>query len=179
MNARVNAATTAVRAAMESDTQFGAVVPPLHLSSNFTFEGVGRPRQFDYSRSGNPTRQALADRSAAPAPVDEPEAAPLSEEVRAYRDAHAAWRADQHQQCVDKFGAFLQAYPESDEADDAIRREAATPLAQLLDGPRGLQREASSRAPRSSRTDAPVPGTTNSGSTSAQGARTKRRCAKV
>ena len=54
-------ATGAVRAAIESDSQHGAVVPPLHLSSNYTFDGLGQPRQYDYTRSGNPTRDALAD----------------------------------------------------------------------------------------------------------------------
>ena len=44
-------ATSAVRASIESDTQFGAVVPPLHLSSNYTFAGFGEPRQYDYTRS--------------------------------------------------------------------------------------------------------------------------------
>jgi cystathionine gamma-synthase len=53
------AATKAVRAALESDTQFGAVVPPIHLSSNYTFAGFGQRREYDYSRSGNPTRDAL------------------------------------------------------------------------------------------------------------------------
>ena len=51
--------TRAVRAGIESDTQHGAVVPPLHLSTNYTFEGLGRKRQYDYSRSGNPTRDQL------------------------------------------------------------------------------------------------------------------------
>jgi cystathionine gamma-synthase len=54
-------ATRAVRAALESDTQFGAVVPPLHLSSNYSFAGFGQRRQYDYGRSGNPTRDALAE----------------------------------------------------------------------------------------------------------------------
>lgn len=54
-------ATRAVRAAIESDTQHGAVVPPLYLSSNFAFEGLGSKRQYDYTRSGNPTRDALGD----------------------------------------------------------------------------------------------------------------------
>ena len=54
-------ATRAVRASIESDTQHGAVVPPLHLSSNYAFAGLGEPRQYDYTRSGNPTRDALAD----------------------------------------------------------------------------------------------------------------------
>lgn len=53
--------TRAVRASIESDTQHGAVVPPLHLSSNFTFAEFAEPRQYDYTRSGNPTRDALAD----------------------------------------------------------------------------------------------------------------------
>ena len=53
--------TAAVRTGLESDTQHGAVVPPLHLSSNYTFAGFGAPRTYDYTRSGNPTRDALAD----------------------------------------------------------------------------------------------------------------------
>lgn len=61
MTSPVSKATRAVRASIESDTQHGAVVPPLHLSSNYAFEGLGQPRQYDYTRSGNPTRDALAD----------------------------------------------------------------------------------------------------------------------
>ena len=59
MKTRADSATRAVRAAIESDTQHGAVVPPLHLSSNFTFAGFGNKRPYDYTRSGNPTRDAL------------------------------------------------------------------------------------------------------------------------
>lgn len=61
MTSSASKATRAVRASIESDTQHGAVVPPLHLSSNFSFKGFGEPRQYDYTRSGNPTRDALAD----------------------------------------------------------------------------------------------------------------------
>ena len=61
MTSRVSKATSVVRASIESDTQHGAVVPPLHLSSNYTFAGFGDPRPYDYTRSGNPTRDALAD----------------------------------------------------------------------------------------------------------------------
>jgi cystathionine gamma-synthase len=61
MSSRPSKATCAVRASIESDTQHGAVVPPLHLSSNFAFAGFGEKRQYDYTRSGNPTRDALAD----------------------------------------------------------------------------------------------------------------------
>ncbi len=53
--------TTAVRTGLETDAQHGAVVPPLHLSSNYTFAGLEQPRQYDYTRSGNPTRDTLAE----------------------------------------------------------------------------------------------------------------------
>ena len=52
-------ATRAVRAGLESDSAYGAVVPPVYLSSNFSFEGFRKPRTYDYTRSGNPTRDAL------------------------------------------------------------------------------------------------------------------------
>jgi cystathionine gamma-synthase len=45
---------------LESDPVTGAVVPPIHLTSTFAFEGFGKKRQYDYSRSGNPTRDLLA-----------------------------------------------------------------------------------------------------------------------
>jgi cystathionine gamma-synthase len=60
MTTSSNAATAAVRAAIETDRQHGAVIPPLHLSSNYTFEALGEKRQYDYTRTGNPTRDALA-----------------------------------------------------------------------------------------------------------------------
>ena len=55
------ASTRAVRAGIESDTQHGAVVPPLHLSTNYSFTGLGGKRAYDYSRSGNPTRDLLGN----------------------------------------------------------------------------------------------------------------------
>ena len=56
-----NLSTIAVRTGLERDKQHGAVIPPLHLSSNYTFESLGQPRTFDYTRSGNPTRAILAE----------------------------------------------------------------------------------------------------------------------
>ncbi len=53
-------ATRSVRAGLESDAQYGSVVPPVYLSTNFAFEGFRKPRKYDYSRSGNPTRDQLA-----------------------------------------------------------------------------------------------------------------------
>jgi len=60
MNDDTTPRTRAVRAALDTDTQFGAVVPPIHLTSTFSFAGYGEKRAYDYSRSGNPTRDALA-----------------------------------------------------------------------------------------------------------------------
>jgi len=60
MSKDLTAKTVAVRAALDSDTQFGAVVPPIHLTSTFSFAAFGQKRAYDYSRSGNPTRDALA-----------------------------------------------------------------------------------------------------------------------
>lgn len=53
--------TLAVRSGLDTDTQHGAVVAPIYLSSTYTFEGFGKRRTYDYSRSANPTRDALAD----------------------------------------------------------------------------------------------------------------------
>ena len=53
--------TRAVRAGIETDKTHGAVVAPIFLSTTYTFAGFGEPREFDYSRRGNPTRALLAD----------------------------------------------------------------------------------------------------------------------
>ncbi len=58
---RPHITTRAVRAGVDSDQQHGAVMPPLYLSSNYSFERLGKPRTYDYSRSGNPTRDQLGD----------------------------------------------------------------------------------------------------------------------
>ncbi|HZW18192.1 MAG TPA: O-succinylhomoserine (thiol)-lyase [Luteimonas sp.] len=54
-------ATRAVRAGIDRDQAFGAVTPPLVLSSNFSFAGFNDKRQYDYTRSGNPTRDLLGE----------------------------------------------------------------------------------------------------------------------
>ena len=53
-------ATTAVRAGINSDKHHGAVVAPIHLSSTYSLKGFNDKRQFDYSRTGNPTRATFA-----------------------------------------------------------------------------------------------------------------------
>jgi len=40
-------------------------------------------------------------------------------ELAAFREAYAAWRADDLDACIDRFAAFLQTYPTSPYADDA------------------------------------------------------------
>lgn len=52
--------TRAVRAGIDTDLTHGAVVPPVYLSTTYTFEQFGVPRAFDYARRGNPTRSTLA-----------------------------------------------------------------------------------------------------------------------
>ena len=61
MSANRSPVTAAVRAGIDRDPAFGAVTPPLVLSSNFSFAGFGEKRRYDYTRSGNPTRDLLAD----------------------------------------------------------------------------------------------------------------------
>ncbi|NQZ92635.1 MAG: cystathionine gamma-synthase [Moritella sp.] len=65
-NAKIkNITTAAVRAGINTDEHHGAVVAPIHLSSTYSLKGFNDKRQFDYSRTGNPTRatfaQAVAD----------------------------------------------------------------------------------------------------------------------
>lgn len=54
-------ATRAVRASLESCPTTRAVVPPLHLSATFAFRAFGEKGPYDYTRSGNPTRDALGE----------------------------------------------------------------------------------------------------------------------
>ena len=61
MSSNLAARTLAVRAGVGTDSQYGAVVPPIHLSSNFSFAGYDQKRRYDYSRSGNPTRDHLGN----------------------------------------------------------------------------------------------------------------------
>ncbi|MBL8734443.1 MAG: cystathionine gamma-synthase [Planctomycetes bacterium] len=53
-------ATVAARHGIDADPAHGAVAPPLVLSANFSFAGFAEKRNYDYTRSGNPTRDLLA-----------------------------------------------------------------------------------------------------------------------
>jgi cystathionine beta-lyase/cystathionine gamma-synthase len=51
--------TLAIHAGQEPDALHGAVVPNIVLSSTFAQPEPGKPLRYDYSRSGNPTRESL------------------------------------------------------------------------------------------------------------------------
>ncbi len=56
-----NKATIAVRHGIEADKHHGAVVPPIYLSTTYSFADFDTKRQYDYGRSGNPNRDILAE----------------------------------------------------------------------------------------------------------------------
>jgi cystathionine beta-lyase/cystathionine gamma-synthase len=51
--------TRAIHDGNQRCAETGAVVPPIHVASTFVQHEAGKWREFDYSRSGNPTRKAL------------------------------------------------------------------------------------------------------------------------
>lgn len=51
--------TRAIHVGQEKDLQTGAVVPPIHVASTFVQPGDGGAPEYDYSRSGNPTRRGF------------------------------------------------------------------------------------------------------------------------
>ncbi len=53
--------TQAVQIGLESDTRTGAVSVPIYQTATFRHPGLGQSTGYDYSRSGNPTRQSLED----------------------------------------------------------------------------------------------------------------------
>lgn len=53
--------TRAVRAGLGADTTHRAVMPPIHLSTNFFFDAPGVYAKYDYTRTANPTRDLAAD----------------------------------------------------------------------------------------------------------------------
>ena len=51
--------TVAVLTGVNEDPAFGAVAPPLHLSTTYAFEAIEREGPYAYSRAGNPSRDLL------------------------------------------------------------------------------------------------------------------------
>ena len=58
---RTHPCTTAARHGVNNDPAHGAVMPPIYLSSNYSFDGLDGKRRYDYTRSGNPTRDVLGE----------------------------------------------------------------------------------------------------------------------
>ncbi|MCF4010804.1 cystathionine gamma-synthase [Rheinheimera sp. UJ63] len=54
-------ATIVARAGIAEDTAFGAVTPPIYLTSTYQLPALGQPGPYDYSRSNNPTRDVLGE----------------------------------------------------------------------------------------------------------------------
>lgn len=53
--------TLAASIGVAADTAFGAVAPPLYLTSTYEFARYDQARQYDYGRAGNPNRDLLAE----------------------------------------------------------------------------------------------------------------------
>jgi cystathionine gamma-lyase len=57
--------TRALHVGQGPDPETGAVVQPIHMATTYAQQGVGKHRGFEYSRTGNPTRNALEENLAA------------------------------------------------------------------------------------------------------------------
>jgi cystathionine gamma-synthase len=53
--------TIAAANGIATDKEFGAVVPPIYLSTTYAFAGFEQPRGHEYTRTSNPSRELLAD----------------------------------------------------------------------------------------------------------------------
>lgn len=53
--------TRAIHVGQEPDEEFGAVMPPIYLTSTYAQSTPGSFKKYDYSRAGNPTRTAYAE----------------------------------------------------------------------------------------------------------------------
>ena len=53
--------TLAIHTGERPDKAYGAISAPIYQTSTFVFEGVGKTRGYDYSRTANPTRKVLGD----------------------------------------------------------------------------------------------------------------------
>ena len=51
--------TNAIHVGNEPDFSTGSISPPIHLTSTYVQEGIGKNKGYDYSRGNNPTRQRL------------------------------------------------------------------------------------------------------------------------
>jgi cystathionine gamma-synthase len=61
MTMRRDPRTIAAANGIAADGGFGAVTPPIYLSSTFVFPGYEQAGRYEYTRAGNPSRDMLAD----------------------------------------------------------------------------------------------------------------------
>lgn len=59
MTKKIGFATSAIHIGQEADPATGATIVPIYQTSTFTQEAIGKTKGYDYSRSDNPTREAL------------------------------------------------------------------------------------------------------------------------
>ena len=57
--------TSAVHRGVYKDSSYNSVTTPIYPTSTFFFDGLGKNKGYDYTRSGNPTRAALEENIAA------------------------------------------------------------------------------------------------------------------
>ena len=57
--------TKVIHAGLEPDSATGAIMTPIYQTSTYIQDGIGNHKGFEYSRTGNPTRQALESNLAA------------------------------------------------------------------------------------------------------------------
>lgn len=50
-----------LRTGLDTDPTFKSIVPPIYPGTNFVFDGFGSAGGYEYSRSGNPTRDLLGE----------------------------------------------------------------------------------------------------------------------
>ena len=53
--------TKTIRAGQGADPLTGAIIAPIYQTSTFSLEDIGKTKGYEYSRAGNPTRQALEE----------------------------------------------------------------------------------------------------------------------
>jgi cystathionine beta-lyase/cystathionine gamma-synthase len=64
-HSKMKFATKAIHAGVEADPSTGAIMTPIFQTSTYVQEKLGEHKGFEYSRTGNPTRQALEQNIAA------------------------------------------------------------------------------------------------------------------
>ena len=65
MNKKNKFETIAIHVGNNPDPTAGSVSPPIHLTSTYVQDAIGKNKGYDYSRGNNPTRARLEENIAA------------------------------------------------------------------------------------------------------------------